>query len=62
MKTHGSMALIGALDYKRMRSCGHMKVGSFAIKGILLVFGGKKKKLSILMLVMFVKDDRIDVI
>jgi hypothetical protein len=28
----------------------------------LLVFGGKKKKLSILMLVMFVKDDRIDVI
>ncbi len=44
MKTHGSMALIGALDYKRMRSCGHMKVGSFAIKGILLVFGGEKKK------------------
>jgi hypothetical protein len=38
------MAPIGALDYKRMRSCGDMKDGSFAIKCLLLVFGGKKKE------------------
>jgi hypothetical protein len=38
------MAPIGALDYRRMRSCGHMKVGGFAIKGLLLVFGENKKK------------------
>jgi len=51
MKTRGSMAPIGALDYIRMKSCGHMKDGSFAIKGLLLVFGeNKKKKLNIPML------------
>jgi hypothetical protein len=45
------MAPIGALDYIRMKSCGHMKDGSFAIKGLLLVFGeNKKKKLNIPML------------
>jgi hypothetical protein len=44
MKTRGSMAPIGALDYRRMRSCGNMKDGSFAIKGLLLVFGENKKK------------------
>jgi hypothetical protein len=38
------MALIGALDYIRMRRCGHMKDGSFAMRGILLVFGENKKK------------------
>jgi hypothetical protein len=44
MKTYGSRALIGALDYKRMRSCGHMKDDNFAIRGFLLVFGENKKK------------------
>ncbi len=41
---HGSMALIGALYYRRTRSCGHMKDGNLAIRGLLLVFGENKKK------------------
>jgi hypothetical protein len=38
------MVLLGALDYRRMRSCGHMKDGSFAIMALLLVFGENKKR------------------
>ncbi len=33
MSTNGNMALIGALDYWRMRSCGHIKGGKFSSKG-----------------------------
>jgi hypothetical protein len=38
------MAPIGALDCRRMRSCGDMKEDSFAIRGLLLVFGESRKK------------------
>jgi hypothetical protein len=33
MRTNGNMAPIGALDYWRMRSCGHIKCGNFFSKG-----------------------------
>jgi len=33
MRTNGNIALIGALDYWRMRSCRHIKGGKFSSKG-----------------------------
>jgi hypothetical protein len=53
MMYHGFMALIGALDYGRMKNFKYLKDGSYAMARSFCWFLEKKKEPNIPMLVMF---------
>ncbi len=58
MMYHGFMALIGALDYGRMKNFKYLKDGSYAMARSFCWFLEKKKEPNIPMLVMFMQEDR----
>jgi hypothetical protein len=54
MTSHGFMAMIGALDYRRMRNFEYLKDGNYAMARSFCWFLEKiEKELNIPMLVMF---------